>query len=46
MVGCLAHVGMGRWEPADIARALAARDRAALAQNAPAEGLYFVAARY
>jgi tRNA pseudouridine38-40 synthase len=46
MVGCLALVGMGRWAEGDIARALAAQDRAALGLNAPPEGLYFVTARY
>lgn len=46
MVGCLALVGMGRWEESQIAEALAARDRAALGLNAPPEGLYFVSALY
>jgi tRNA pseudouridine38-40 synthase len=46
MVGCLALVGLGRWEEARIAEALAARDRTELGLNAPAHGLYFVAARY
>jgi tRNA pseudouridine38-40 synthase len=46
MVGCLALVGQGKWTPDDIAAALAARDRARLGLNAPAEGLYFVRADY
>ena len=46
MVGCLALVGLGRWREERVAEALAARDRAALGLNAPAQGLYFVAARY
>jgi len=46
MVGCLALVGMGRWREGQVGEALAARDRGALGLNAPAEGLYFVAARY
>jgi len=46
MVGCLVLVGRGRWTPDDIARALAARDRAALGLNAPPDGLYFTGARY
>jgi len=46
MVGCLAMVGRGQWEPADIRRALEARDRSALGFNAPPEGLYFVEAIY
>lgn len=46
MVGTLALVGLGQWREEQVADALAARDRAALGLNAPAEGLYFVAARY
>lgn len=46
MVGCLALVGMGRWEVERVGQALAARDRAALGLNAPPHGLYFVAATY
>ena len=46
MVGCLALVGLGRWQEDQIAGALAARKRQALGLNAPPEGLYFVAARY
>jgi len=46
MVGCLALVGLGRWQEGQIAVALAAKDRAALGLNAPPQGLYFVAARY
>jgi tRNA pseudouridine38-40 synthase len=46
MVGCLAMVGRGQWSAADLAGALAARDRDALGFNAPPDGLYFVAARY
>lgn len=46
MVGCLALVGMGRWEEARVAQALEARDRQALGLNAPAHGLYFVRADY
>ncbi len=46
MVGCLTLVGMGRWAEAEVARALAARDRQALGLNAPPQGLYFVAAAY
>ena len=46
MVGCLALVGMGRWAEAQMAEALAARDRQALGLNAPSEGLYFVRALY
>jgi len=39
MVGCLALVGRGQWQPD-------ARDRAELGLNAPSEGLYFVEAVY
>jgi tRNA pseudouridine38-40 synthase len=46
MVGCLALVGRGQWQPDDIGKALDARDRAALGFNAPPHGLYFVEAIY
>lgn len=46
MVGCLKLVGTGTWDAVRLAAALAARDRAALGLNAPAQGLYFVAATY
>ena len=46
MVGCLALVGMGRWDEARVAEALAARDRQALGLNAPPHGLYFLQAHY
>ena len=46
MVGCLALVGRGQWQPDDMRNALEARDRAALGLNAPPHGLYFVEALY
>jgi len=46
MTGCLAMVGLGRWAPEDMRKALEAKDRAALGLNAPPEGLYFVEAVY
>jgi len=46
IVGCLAMVGRGQWQPDDIRKALEARDRAALGFNAPPHGLYFVEAVY
>lgn len=46
MVGCLMMVGRGQWSADDLSEALAAADRAALGQNAPPDGLYFVGARY
>lgn len=46
MVGCLALVGMGRWQEGQVAEALAACDRKELGLNAPPEGLYFVRAQY
>jgi len=46
MVGSLALVGEGRWSPDDLARALAARDRAACGPVAPPEGLYLVRVDY
>ena len=46
MVGTLKLVGLGRWKPDDVARALAARDRRAGGPTAPADGLYLVAVGY
>ncbi len=46
MVGCLTLVGLGRWEPDEVRRALEARERQALGLNAPPDGLYFVEAKY
>jgi tRNA pseudouridine38-40 synthase len=46
IVGCLALVGRGQWNPGDMRMALDARDRAALGFNAPPHGLYFVEALY
>ena len=46
MVGCLALVGRGQWKPADIGKALEARDRSALGLNGPPHGLYFAGASY
>jgi tRNA pseudouridine38-40 synthase len=46
MVGTLKLVGLGRWRPEDVARALAARDRRAGGPTAPAAGLYLVEVRY
>ena len=46
MVGCLALVGLGRWQAEDMRKALEAKDRAALGLNAPPDGLYFVEALY
>jgi tRNA pseudouridine38-40 synthase len=46
LVGCLAMVGRGQWQPDDMRKALEARDRSALGFNAPPHGLYFVEAIY
>lgn len=46
MVGTLKLVGVGRWQPDDVARALAARDRRAGGPTAPAEGLALVGVQY
>jgi len=46
MVGTLRQVGEGKWSPDDMARALAACDRAAAGPTAPSYGLYFVGAEY
>jgi tRNA pseudouridine38-40 synthase len=46
MVGTLKLVGEGKWSVADVAGALAARDRAQGGPTAPAGGLYLVAVEY
>ena len=46
MAGTLRLVGDGKWRAADVAAALAAKDRAAAGPTAPAEGLYLVAVDY
>ncbi|MCP1337760.1 tRNA pseudouridine(38-40) synthase TruA [Futiania mangrovi] len=46
MVGTLVEVGLGRWRPEDVSRALAACDRAACGPVAPPQGLYLSAVRY
>ncbi|MGF1626291.1 MAG: tRNA pseudouridine(38-40) synthase TruA [Alphaproteobacteria bacterium] len=46
IVGTLVQVGLGRWEPADVSAALAARDRAAAGPTAPPEGLYLMSVDY
>jgi tRNA pseudouridine38-40 synthase len=46
MVGSLALVGEGRWSAEDLARALAAHDRAACGPVAPPDGLYLVRVDY
>jgi tRNA pseudouridine38-40 synthase len=46
MVGTLVLVGDGKWSAADLAAALAARDRAACGPVAPPEGLYLVRVNY
>ena len=46
MVGTLKLVGEGKWTRADVAAALAARDRAKGGPTAPAEGLYLTEVAY
>jgi tRNA pseudouridine38-40 synthase len=46
IVGTLLEVGYGKRAPSWVAEVLAARDRTRGGMNAPAEGLYFVAAEY
>ncbi|MGC1465050.1 MAG: tRNA pseudouridine(38-40) synthase TruA [Pseudolabrys sp.] len=46
MVGSLAMVGDGKWSIDDLARALAARDRAACGPLAPPDGLYLMKVDY
>jgi tRNA pseudouridine38-40 synthase len=45
-VGTLERVGAGSWTPDDVARALAARDRAACGPVAPPDGLYLAGVGY
>ncbi|ESQ75103.1 tRNA pseudouridine(38-40) synthase TruA [Asticcacaulis sp. AC402] len=46
MTGTLVEAGIGRWDVADVAHALAARDRAACGQVAPPDGLYLTRVTY
>jgi len=46
MVGTLRLVGEGRWGPAEVAAALAARDREACGPVAPPDGLYLTRVDY
>ena len=46
IAGTLRQVGEGKWGSDDVARALAARDRAAAGPTAPPQGLYLAAVRY
>ncbi|MCA3511596.1 MAG: tRNA pseudouridine(38-40) synthase TruA [Rhodobacter sp.] len=46
IVGTLERVGAGAWHPGDVARALAARDRAACGPVCPPQGLYLVGVGY
>ena len=46
MVGSLEMVGEGKWSAGDLAKALAARDRAACGQVAPPDGLYLMRVDY
>ena len=46
MVGTLALVGAGKWQPEQVAGALAACDRSAAGPTAPPEGLYLTAVSY
>ncbi|MGO9171398.1 MAG: tRNA pseudouridine(38-40) synthase TruA [Rhodomicrobium sp.] len=46
MAGSLKLVGEGKWRPADLARALEARDRTQCGPVAPACGLYFMKVDY
>ena len=46
MVGTLKLVGEGKWTKADVAAALAARDRSAAGPTAPPEGLYLTEVWY
>ena len=46
IVGTLVECGTGRREPSDLARALAACDRASAGPTAPPQGLYLAGVRY
>lgn len=46
MVGTLVEVGIGRMKPADVADALAAKDRARCGPVAPGDGLYLMRVDY
>lgn len=46
IVGTLIECGTARREPSDVARVLAARDRAAAGPTAPPQGLYLAGVRY
>lgn len=46
MVGTLVQVGRGKWTPADVQAALAARNRAAAGPTAPPDGLYLTGVVY
>ena len=46
MVGTLILVGRGKWLPAQVAQALAARDRTTAGPTAPPDGLYLVGVDY
>ncbi|MNE85787.1 tRNA pseudouridine synthase A [compost metagenome] len=46
MAGSLAEVGLGRWAVADLAEALAAKDRARCGPVAPSDGLYLTGVTY
>lgn len=46
IVGTLERVGAGSWQPADVATALAARDRAACGPVCPPQGLYLTGVGY
>ena len=45
-VGTLERVGAGAWDPGDVAKALAAQDRAACGPVAPPDGLYLTRVGY
>ena len=46
MVGSLKRVGEGAWQPAEVRRALEARNRTACGPVAPPTGLYLMAVDY
>jgi tRNA pseudouridine38-40 synthase len=46
MTGTLVEIGKGKYPPSTITTMLAAKNRAAAGQTAPAHGLYFMQVEY
>jgi tRNA pseudouridine38-40 synthase len=46
IAGTLVDVGLGRWQPSEVGRILAGRDRSRAGRAAPASGLFLVRVDY